>query len=1398
MADASAPALSLRILLDGSERTVSLGPGKCTVGSSSHCQLRLVGPQVRPLHCLIVQEGGAATVTRWAPDALLNDQEFTSSAFVPGDCLRIGNVQVFLVAQDQTSIEKPPADSSEDRLVAEPAVAKAEVVKEAFTAPQTEKSVTSVRKVVKKTPRRTMNSASTLESDRLVRQLWSANFGARQRCRNLLRTLRDARVEVSSFDQQIDMLQGELRKALEERGEITSELNRLSSESNQRESQATQEMDRLISELNDAYESSSNAALIAAQHEEQESQLRVELEILHTEHEQLRQSQAANQKRQHDLEQALACHEQSVAELEGELTKAQAATETIQAHDDERAAFVDQLRGELQTSQAERGEIQEALAEFQRHQPELEATLAERDEQIGELHHELEQVHSVVLLTEERSAEKNACFQDLQLTLLNAEQERDQLLKTQTEFQESQSDSEESLHERDDRITQLQRELEEVRQAAESATQSHTEQSAHGEQLQAEVERLQAMREQLANKGEEHQKRVFELEQLLEERDSHTQHLHGELQQAQANIASADQRVVEQTANGEQLQAELEHLRGEHEQLANKDSELQHRIGELAHWLGERDDQIGQLQHALSQAEATNASAEESATEQIARLEQLQSELTQLQEEREQLGASQVEHQQQEQQWEEGLATREECEQELRNEIGQLLASRDELGVQQAADLESYQHDLAELNQQRDQMLAEHSEHQQQWEQSLAERDRCLEENQVEHQQVCEALQLFQLGASDQTATCQRLEKELAEACEQRDEMAGQHPEWESQVRDLQETLGNRDQHVTELSEELATIGQRRGEVEAELEQRRVAAEQLESEVAELRQQRESLSNQLEASTPDLQEQSELEKLLQQLDTTQRESEGFESELSERTAECGRLEREQGELEIRCQQLAAGHAAETSRYQDLEKDLAERQQSFEQAESNLQAAHTELQQSVDQIQQLEEKCNAAESKLASLEGSLESQDNGSGETSLADSSLQQETLQQEYDELAKTLAAAREELESLREQIANSQNDSEVDAQSVEGQSDAIDQLSSELDCAREELAVEHSQREQVHQLYQQSQKDLVELRDCLLLAETTLRDQTVALESYQSQEPVVEEDSTEDVVEDIAEKVFTSEEDTGAEAALARLRELAVWADKGKTSDGTEVEEVIKEEFTPASFIDQYDGDFEEDKTTSSSTEETQRTVVQSEPDGLDDESDDAALEAYMQNMMKRVRGDNGDEQVSAPLPKAEDTTNENPLETVDIMVERVASVSDVNVDLGIDLESPLDLESLRNTSRKPVLPTDLAAMRELANSSARSAIAKHNNQNFVQVGFSRFLICVIATGVAAYVLLTANDLLSLRSIGGWVACVVGMIWGCRVIVLLLETIRTGSQRHEIPDEISVDEEPLPIGGVE
>ncbi|MCH7753077.1 MAG: hypothetical protein IH898_13110 [Planctomycetes bacterium] len=194
----------------------------------------------------------------------------------------------------------------------------------------------------------------------------------------------------------------------------------------------------------------------------------------------------------------------------------------------------------------------------------------------------------------------------------------------------------------------------------------------------------------------------------------------------------------------------------------------------------------------------------------------------------------------------------------------------------------------------------------------------------------------------------------------------------------------------------------------------------------------------------------------------------------------------------------------------------------------------------------------------------------------------------------------------------------------------------------------------------------------------------------------------------------------------------------------------------------------------------------------GSQEESGDAVLEEYLSSLMHRVRGESGSSSTHVEpqlvTPSNEPTASDeeaSPQESLGLEVQAEAEIVE-----------PLDLNSLKNASKKPPLPTDMRAMRELANSSARSAIAKYSKRRHLESGFSTFLVCGISTGVAAYMMLTAESFQSLLFLGGLIPAFVGLYWGVKLLRILLESIREGSGHKPNPAEISIDEAPLPIDG--
>lgn len=133
------------------------------------------------------------------------------------------------------------------------------------------------------------------------------------------------------------------------------------------------------------------------------------------------------------------------------------------------------------------------------------------------------------------------------------------------------------------------------------------------------------------------------------------------------------------------------------------------------------------------------------------------------------------------------------------------------------------------------------------------------------------------------------------------------------------------------------------------------------------------------------------------------------------------------------------------------------------------------------------------------------------------------------------------------------------------------------------------------------------------------------------------------------------------------------------------------------------------------------------------DDPEDDAdeALEAYMSNLMRRVRGDSGP---GASAGMAARSTSLTP------GLVSAPAVSAAPVEAAVP-EEPLDLEALKAARRQTTRPLDLAALREIANDSARIAIAEHKERRHVESVMNRGILFATTAGAAGYALYMAPN---------------------------------------------------------
>ncbi|MCA9236642.1 MAG: hypothetical protein KDA44_14295 [Planctomycetales bacterium] len=244
---------------------------------------------------------------------------------------------------------------------------------------------------------------------------------------------------------------------------------------------------------------------------------------------------------------------------------------------------------------------------------------------------------------------------------------------------------------------------------------------------------------------------------------------------------------------------------------------------------------------------------------------------------------------------------------------------------------------------------------------------------------------------------------------------------------------------------------------------------------------------------------------------------------------------------------------------------------------------------------------------------------------------------------------------------------------------------------------------------------------------------------------------AVDDIATEAAESTGELSEDglpASTDEAIAHLRAAAIWKDddssesaevapasQGPTPSGSERE-------SAPSFIEQYRHLLDEDDEGATPVETVAPVPSaaldlggqQAVADGCDDE---AALQAYMDNMMRRMRGEpsaSSEELGHSHKPASYAPSSPAARPAEQSHAQHAAPVAAAEP---VDL---IDMESLKRSTKKTDLPADIGAMRELANSSARHAIAKHHKKRLAEAAWGRFALGVIAIGLACYLMLSAE----------------------------------------------------------
>lgn len=98
-------------------RIVRIRANQCTIGSAPDCTLRLAGPGLRPLHCIILRGEAGATVRRWSPDTQLNGRAFSDALLMVGDRLEVGPIELEVLDDTAISASQRPDSGSPNNQV---------------------------------------------------------------------------------------------------------------------------------------------------------------------------------------------------------------------------------------------------------------------------------------------------------------------------------------------------------------------------------------------------------------------------------------------------------------------------------------------------------------------------------------------------------------------------------------------------------------------------------------------------------------------------------------------------------------------------------------------------------------------------------------------------------------------------------------------------------------------------------------------------------------------------------------------------------------------------------------------------------------------------------------------------------------------------------------------------------------------------------------------------------------------------------------------------------------------------------------------------------------------------------------------------------------------------------
>ena len=515
----------------------------------------------------------------------------------------------------------------------------------------------------------------------------------------------------------------------------------------------------------------------------------------------------------------------------------------------------------------------------------------------------------------------------------------------------------------------------------------------------------------------------------------------------------------------------------------------------------------------------------------------------------------------------------------------------------------------------------------------------------------------------------------------------------------------------------------------------------------------------------------------EELEAAREQVESERAELQRREAE---VERRQAQLDAQAHELEQREGAVRQRREELsdrQADWRDQQQQFQQKQDEIQRREDELRRQWEQIEQ--DRCEIA--RLREEHEQALKHERQELVDARADIERQQVELEQQREsELQERLAAEQSQETSAELDAAPA----DFDAERVQWQGQ-VDQLRREMELVQEGLSHERAgwQRER-----EQLQRNLVERADELDARQREVDRQADELDELRGEVARLREE-----IEQLREAAAQRELSVGDEDDSAALdgpehgiadaqpqRSTPAEDDESAEQDTSSELASILERMGRTDLLrdddDSDDGDSGDDGQPSpfpageaaapNRADATGGAPADSSSAGSSD-ADDESVDEYMADLLRRVRGES--EGASQPADAATQSKREKvkrpvPYESV------VADEQSIDATASERSEpSKRSRASLAPRARAPEDMAGLTAMRELANSTARTAVDRHARQVLEQAQKSKLLVAFVgaAMGAALFWMWSGKDGQPLTYYAALVSLLIAGLWLVQYAIL-------------------------------